>query len=382
MNPLDAGPPQVENPEHGDALRVSLRSRPLLLFLLVGTGILLASVFAVTALSRLNDQMDRVVTSLSDRTDRLARLRQAMLLMRVQEKNMVAWADEDQLRDFESRFHGAQEELDRSLRELSEQGIAIPAESVERLRQQLEVFRAEVEKVAQMSRRDTLREAVELSRGRGRDLYREARDILLQWLDRSREAVANADTNPVDLRPLAQRAARVRASAELLHDLLFLEQSVLIPLVPEDRPEIVAQMKDTEQRLLAELAQAKQGAQGAELADLERVEPVLERWFQSSAQVRQLAIEDSKAQALRFSTSAVRQVYLQCSDLLDTLLQEGEKEMAVARQSHERTLNLGRIVVLVSGLLGVAVVGGLLVLLVQQIIGEYRRAADSVIESR
>jgi CHASE3 domain sensor protein len=386
VNPADKRPITPDSDPESARVRIDLRGRHLMIFLLAGTAILLASLFAVSSLSRLNDQMDQIVQRLSDKTRVIAQVRQSMLLMRVQEKNFMSWSSEDQLRDFENRLRVAEAELDRGLRELERITDAQVAERVAGFRSQYDDFHSKVEKVADLARTDTLRQAVELVRGRGADLHQQARLVLLGMLERHRAIMAKsaadgASTVP-ELEQMAMRSGTARKALETLHEMRYLEHAALLPLNPEDRSSLVARLAEQEASLADSVKALAESTSSADSADMERLSPILKQWTANSAEVRRLALEDTKGEAMSLSTSVVRQAYLDSSDTLDSMLQQAERQMEEARAEHSKTLNFGRTVVMVCGMLGVCVVGGLLVLLLQQIVLEYRRAADPFVDAR
>lgn len=356
-----------------------------MIFLLAGTAILLASLFAVGSLSRLNDQMDRVVQRLSDKTRVIAQVRQSMLLMRVQEKNFMSWSSEGQLRDFENRLNTAEAELDKGLRELERITDAQVAERLAAFRAQYDDFRSKVEKVADLARTDTLRQAVELVRGRGADLHQQARLVLLGMLERHRALMAKSAADGAstvdELEQMAARSSVARKALEALHDMRYTEQAVLLPLDPDDRSSLVARLTELESILTGCIKSIAQSPLTGDRADMDRLTPILEQWLANSTEVRRLALEDTKGKALNLSTSVVRQAYLDSSDTLDSMLQLAEKQMDETRAEHAKTLNFGRTIVMVCGMLGVCVVGGLLIMLVQQVVREYRRAADPFVDA-
>lgn len=386
MNPNDKINRSHETVEDGARVRVDLRGRPLVVFLLAGTAILLASLFAVGSLARLNDQMDQIVQRLAEKTRVIAQVRQSMLMMRVQEKNFMSWSSEDQLKDFDNRLRIAESELDRGLREMERTTDGQIAERVAAFRSRYDDFRNKVEQVAEMARTDTLRQAVELVRGRGSDLHRQARLILLGLLERHRslmaKSAANGASTVAELEKMAEHASMARNALETLHDLRYLEQAALLPLSAEDRTLLVTELNEQEASLVEAMKFLSGSHAIADRTDMDRLRPIVEQWSANSAQVRRLALDDSKAKALTLSTTVVRQAYIESSDTLDSLLQQAEKQMDSARSEHEKTLNFGRTIVMVCGMLGVCVVGGLLIMLIQQVIREYRRAAEPFIESR
>ena len=366
-----------------DGLRLSLKPVPLLVFISLGAIILIASLLSIVALSRLDRRTEELLTRITERTTIAGRLRQAMMQMRVMEKNLVIDSSPERLETSIERLSVAEGEFRAGLRELALTGGDNAAEGamVEAFRARFEEFRGELDRMIDLTRRDTLAKATELSRVRGRDLAEQCRLLLLTIIEQHRAAIAlqarSEPARPDEIDQLTRTTAQARSALETLHDLQYFEQAVLSPLSDDDRI-VLVQRLETLEAVFARAYQSLEQPDSATLADEhDRLGELFESWKANSAEVRRLAVEDSRSAATDLSFTAVRESYLKSAQSLDELLALSERSMQEIRQAHERAIEAGRGSILATGVLGLAIALGMVLMLVFQLASRYRRSVDA-----
>jgi hypothetical protein len=365
---------------HGDRPHgFELRPRLLVAFIGMGAVIILASLFAALTIRSVDESAGRLVRDLSKQTAMMARLRQEFLLVRVAEKNLIIEDSQEGMDVFEQRIVQSEESIASVLTELASPGNPAVAARVQEFSEQFARFRSSLRSMIELCRRNTLAEAAERSRGKGRGYFQTARAALMSFLERNRAVIARAAGTPEGVAQIEPRTAMIAAARDALegmHDLQYLEQAILTVFSSPERQALSGRIESLQGEVRAAIQAFRQARDPDDLSDIAAFERAFDAWTANSADVQRLAQEDSKARAMALSTSAVRDAYLRASEVLDGLMQENDRAAQAMLAAHEQTLATGRTLILAVAAAGILVVGLTAWIVVGVVLREYRDAAE------
>lgn len=350
---------------------------------LMGAGLLAASVFGVMTLRGMNEDVDEMVERTAQRVMLAGRIKQEFLLIRVAEKNFIIEDAQQQLSEYESRMTRAESEIQQLVAQLGTDAEDETRARLEEFRQGFDQFKTKQHQMKELSRANTLARAAELSRGFGRERFEEARSILLSFIERNRAVVLqpqfrdNADL----LAQITQRLAVARTCLETFHDLQYLEQAQLLTFSPSERAEFVDEIATAADAVRRGAAELGSSPLDPDRADAQAFITAFEAWNQNSAEVRRLAQEDSKAQAMTLSTGAVRDAYLDASSTLDDIISTEDQTLRSLHASHARDLSTNRTLLGLIGLLGAVLIALVSWMIVNFVLREMRAAAEVLVRN-
>lgn len=356
-----------------------IRPRLVAAFLGMGIVILAASVFAALILSSVDRDSERIVNDLSRRAEIVGRMRQEFLLVRVAEKNLIIEDTQVGMDVFEGRIRESESEINRLTSEFEGQVEGAARQRLGQFKDGFADFRAALTTMIALSRANTLAKAAEISRGVGRDAFLEARRALIGLIERNRERIAQRAAEPdavEEVQRLTDCTAAARDALEGLHDLQYLEQAILTVFSNEERAALAARLQAQETRVRSFVGNLDETAGEEGRRGVNAFAAALQRWAESSGEVRRFAQEDSKAKAMALSTSAVRDAYLRASEALDGLMHESDRALSEMKESQEKALGAGRGLLFGTAGAGLLVVGMTAWIVVSLLMREMRAAGD------
>lgn len=360
-----------------------IEPKPRLLALFVGIGVVIvaASLFAVLLLREADRDSERIARGLLKQSALVGKLRQEFLLIRVAEKNLIIEDAPSERGTFERRIADSRAEVDALLASMESDGL-LPEDRLGRFNEAYRDFGALLDQTLEMTARDTLARAAALSRGPGREEFQVVREALLEFIERGRRTLLERSGDASYEREaarLTERLAGAREALEGMHDLLYFQQASLTVFSAEERRSLLERIDTQIASVGASLESLRADSAGEDAALLQECAAAFVRWSERQKEVQALAIEDSKGEASRLSSTAVRGAYLKASAALDRVMQEIDTQTAALHTSQERALATGRNLLFGLALAGLAVVILTAWMAVSLIMREYRAVAEMLL---
>lgn len=355
-------------PEAG-ASRRTPRGRFSLVLAVLGVLMLVASVVGAIELGRLNTSMDQLVERISQRTVLATRIKQEFLLLRVAEKNIILEETPAGMEVFEGRAVTARGRLLDLLDQLKTVSDDTTDQRAREFAQSFREYDAKLAEVKSLARTDSLQRAAAISRGHGHTLYELARQtlgtIIRQCMSPTGESGAGA------LGPAV-------AASDALHELAYLEQALFTTFSHDDSAQL-AERETAANRALGEaMDQLRAALPSTSGGELDSLASTIKAWSEAREQVRELALANTRQSAMELSNTALRETYLRSADQLDSIVLANEEVMQSVKTAHSQTVAMGRALLVVTGLAGLAVALGLVLMLLGQLLRELRRAGESI----
>lgn len=378
MNPHDTlyragneGPPRLE-----------LRGRIVAALTFAGVTILAISIAGAVMLEGMSAEVARMVEGVSERTMLVARIKQEFLLMRVAEKNFIIADNSRDMEEYARRIAANESQMVELLARLDAENEGSVRERLVEFRQGFEEFRGQRDRMMELSRTDTVARAAELSQSDGRAIFERGRDALLDLIERTRLTIArSAGSGVAGIDVMTERVGVARDCLERLHDLQYEEQALIAVTNPDRRTVFAASLDERESAIRRSAAELVNSPEPSDRDDASRFLGALDEWAMNSREVRRLALADSKAQAMTVSTGAVRDAYMRSSQVLDSIIDGDAQSARAMLVSHERTGSLSSMLLLVTGLMGIAVIGLSAWLVVRHVTREIRAAVEVLLRS-
>lgn len=358
--------------------RFEMRSGAMLALLVVGVVVLAASGYGVFALRSLSSDLAEVVELVRDRTKVIAQIQKEFLLLRVAEKNFIIEDTSDGMDTMEERMTASENRISELLDDLEEADHAVKHERHEELRASFARFRTALEEMRRLGREHTLARAASLSRGVGRDQFEAARLELLAIIEHLRDAIAGrfGAATPEDVEHMTAITTDAREALESFHDLMYMQQAMLTVFSAKERSDLADRIMTIEESIRERMRSCARSDREVVTASVERFERIFAAWMANHDQVRTLAEQDSKGQAMRLSTTAVRGAYTASAEQLDQVFERARQEAMTLEAEHRIAVQSSRAVLFATAGAGLAVLMIVAFIVVRLVLAEYRAAAN------
>jgi len=282
---------------------LKIRTKLFAVLALMAAVSVVITVAGVLKLGDINRQLNNIVDVTSTRALLAARVQQDMLVAHRAEKNLILAQTTEEMDQYATVIDNSHKTVEEKVAQLAELATAEGQQKIAEFRKIYETFQTTSDQVRQLSRKNTNKQAFDLSSGKGREQYDQAEAVLKSIADRN-DAENTAAAQAGDA-----AATRALSGARMVQDLIRIQRAEknLILEETEDkmrpyettRKEALTQMD----RALAELDRNQTG-QGKTL--LETFKKDLDAFRAVTDRVAQLALSNETAEAKNLSATESR----------------------------------------------------------------------------
>lgn len=356
----------------------------------VGLLSLTAGVLAFIGYNRLdaiNNRLHHIVQVTSARQLLSARIEQDLLAIHRAEKNLILAETEAEMDEFAASMGDFEASMFERLHELEE--IASPSG-----KQQIEAFRAEYDRFAsysrqvrEASRRNTNKQASELSAGSGREQF-EAAEALLRSIAQQNDAAAYsildelaADADEATVRRLSEagRAAEAaRLSGQLVQDIIALqraEKNLILARTDTEMDEFAGTIEQLFSEIVAKRQQLAGLVTDEGRAALEEFDTLYNAWLETNERVLALSREASNRFAMEISTNEGRKTFDAAAVSMRQIAEANGEQMQADQEAADASFAAAVTLLVVSAAAGIAAAGFFGFIVVSGVVRTIRRVA-------
>jgi len=264
------------------------------------------TVVGVVKLAGINGQLNNIVDVTSTRAMTAARIQQDMLAVHRAEKNLILADTTQKMDEYAAVIDEKNQSVQENVASLEKLATAEGKQKIGEFRTAYENFKTASDKARQLSRKNTNKQAYELSTGKGREQYDQAETALKAIADR------NDDENTAAAQAGDDAATRALQSARLVQDLIRVQRAEK-NLILEETEEKMRPYETARQQAFAQvdkaLAEIEKGATGQGKALLETFKTDFDAFQKISDQVAQKALDMKSAEAKQLSTGDCRAAF-------------------------------------------------------------------------
>ncbi|HUT92432.1 MAG TPA: methyl-accepting chemotaxis protein [Thermoguttaceae bacterium] len=282
---------------------LKIRTKLFAVLALMAAVAVVITVVGVLKMGSINAQLNNIVDVTSTRALLAARIQQDMLAAHRAEKNLILAQTTEEMDQYATAIDGSHEAVREKVTQLEELATAEGKQKIAEFRTIYEAFKTSSDKARQLSRKNTNKQAYELSSGKGREQYDKAEGFLKAIADRN-DAENTAAAQAGDA-----AATRALTGARMVQDLIRVQRAEK-NLILEETEEKMRPCETTRKdaltqvdRFLGELDRSETG-QGKTL--LQAFKTDFDVFRAVSDRVAQAALGNQTAEAKQLSATESR----------------------------------------------------------------------------
>ncbi len=336
-------------------------------------------------LDSINERLHHIVQVTSTRQLLSARIEQDLLGIHREEKNLILAQSEEDMNKFAASINERETSMFARIAELEE--IASPAG-----KEQIEAFRADYNRftnysnqVREASRRNTNKQAAELSGGKGRAQF-DRLEATLRAIAERNDAMAeqlmadlteNADEVTARLLNEADRATdAAMTSAQLVQNLLAMhrcEKNLILAQTEAEMDAIAATIEQLEATIRTGRAELAELATDEGRAALAEFDAEYEAWLATYDRVRELSREASNTFAMEMSANEGRKTFEAAAANMRQIADANDEQMQTDQEAADASFAAAVTMLVVSAVAGIAAASSFGFIVVSGVVKTIRR---------
>ncbi len=348
------------------------------------------TLLATAKLAGINDQLNNIVEITSQRALLAAQINEDLLAIHRAEKNMVLAETTEEMDRHAASMGNFSKSMQEKLEQLEKMASAEGKNRVAEFRQAFAEFEAVSAKVQDATRRNTNKQAFELSVGAGREKFDKAEQLLRAIADRSDKEVTDQvgkllDMNDSKIEAAAKTAnaaaSRALSSARCVQDLLALhraEKNMILATTAEEMGRHEKVIKDSAASLEKKLQQVEATASASDKQDIAAFRQAFQDFLAVDQQVMTLTRENSNAVARDLSGTEGRAAMDKATESMAAIAEMANQAMQDDARTSDEAYVAAKWMMYSVSFIGIAVASGLGLLIITSVVVAIRKAVEVI----